>query len=94
MDYEIEWTEDAREDYRAIASHLLDHYGFEVANRFTDTVAHKIGLLEKTPFIGRKLESLPSIRKFPAEPYTMIYYLVAGGRVIILNLLDTRRSIP
>jgi plasmid stabilization system protein ParE len=36
MDYQVAWTEAAREDYRSIASHLLDHYDFEVADRFTD----------------------------------------------------------
>lgn len=62
MDYQIEWTEEAREDYRAVASHLLDHYDFKVADRFTDNVASKMLLLEKTPFIGRKLENLTSVR--------------------------------
>lgn len=94
MAYQIKWTEAAREDYRAIASHLLDHYDFKVADRFTDNVASKMALLENTPFIGRTLENLTSVRKFPVEPYTMIYYLVTNGEVIILNLLDTRRSIP
>jgi len=72
----------------------LDHYDFKVADRFTDNVASKMSLLENTPFIGRTLENLTSVRKFPVEPYTMIYYLVTNGEVIILNLLDTRRSIP
>jgi len=72
----------------------LDHYDFKVADRFTDNVASKMSLLENTPFIGRTLENLTSVRKFPVEPYTMIYYLVTNGEVIILNLLDTRRLIP
>ncbi len=93
MDYQVEWTAEAKENYRTIASHLLDHYDFKAADRFTDTVADKMLLLEKAPFIGRRLESLPSVRKFPVEPYTMIYYLVMNGKVIILNLLDTRRPI-
>ena len=67
MDYEIEWTEEAREDYRTVTSYLLDLYDFEIADRFTNTVANKMLLLEKTPYIGRK--------------------------VMILNLLDSQRSI-
>lgn len=67
MDYEIEWKEEAREDYRTVTSYLLDLYDFEIADRFTNTVANKMLLLEKTPYIGRK--------------------------VIILNLLDSQRSI-
>lgn len=94
MDYEVAWTEEAREDYRIIVSYLLDRYDFKVADRFTDNIANKVSLLAATPFIGRKLENLTSVRKFPAEPYTMIYYLVTNGKVIVLNLLDTRRSIP
>lgn len=93
MDYDIEWTEEAREDYRTVTSYLLDVYDFEVADRFTDTVANKMLLLEKTPYIGRKLKDLSSVRKFPVEPYTMLYYTVINRKVIILNLLDMRRSI-
>lgn len=52
MDYEIVWTHEAREDYRSIASYLLDHFTFEVADRFTETVANKVILLEKNPLIG------------------------------------------
>ena len=94
MDYQIVWSEDAQENYRAIATYLLDVYSFEVADRFTDTVANKVLLLEKTPFIGRRLENLSAVRKFPVGPYTMLYYAVIEKKVVILNLLDTRRPIP
>lgn len=94
MDYQVIWSEDARENYCAIATYLLDVHSFNVADRFTDTVADKVLLLEKTPFIGRRLETLPSVRKFPIEPYTMLYYAVVEKKVIILNLLDTRRPTP
>jgi len=93
MDYQVAWTEAAREDYRSIASHLLDHYDFKVADRFTDSVADKVRLLEKIPFIGRRLEKLSSVRRFPIEPYTMMYYVVIEKKIVILNLLDARQSI-
>ena len=93
MDYEIIWAVEAKENYRAAISYLLDEYSFEVADRFTDKVSDKLTLLKKTPFIGRRLNILPSVRKLPIEPYTMLYYAVVEKQVIILNILDTRQAI-
>ncbi|PRY24808.1 plasmid stabilization system protein ParE [Spirosoma oryzae] len=91
MDHAIVWTEDAQENYRQIAIYLLDAYGFDTADAFTDTVNAKLRILEKSPFIGRRLDALPSVRKLPVQPYNMVYYAIAERQVIILNILDSRR---
>ncbi len=91
MDHAIVWTEDAQENYRQIAIYLLDAYGFDTADAFTDTVNAKLRILEKSPFIGRRLDALPSVRKLPVQPYNMVYYATAERQVIILNILDSRR---
>jgi len=92
MDYTIVWSEEAKENYRLIALYLLDAFGFAVADRFTDTIGDKLKILEKMPFIGRRLEGLSAVRKLPLQPYNMIYYTVAERQVIILNLLDNRQG--
>ncbi|RYF46912.1 MAG: type II toxin-antitoxin system RelE/ParE family toxin [Cytophagaceae bacterium] len=91
MDYAIVWTEDAQENYRKTAIYLLDIYGFDKADAFTDTINAKLRILEKSPFIGRRLDTLPSVRKLPIQPYNVVYYAVAERQVIILNILDSRR---
>lgn len=92
MDYTIVWSDDAKENYRTITLYLLDTFGFNVADRFTDIVADKLRILEKMPFIGRRLDTLTAVRKLPLQPYNMVYYLVVGQQVIVLNILDSRRN--
>ena len=92
MDYQIVWGEDAKENYRTLTLYLLDTFGFSLADKFTDTIAEKLWILEHSPFIGRKLLSLPSVRKLPIQPYNTLYYSVIGKQVCILNILDSRRE--
>ncbi|ADB42046.1 type II toxin-antitoxin system RelE/ParE family toxin [Spirosoma linguale] len=92
MDYTIVWSSEAKENYREIALYLLDAFGFVIADRFTDTINSKLRILETMPFIGRQLDGLTAVRKLPLQPYNMIYYAVIERQVIILNILDSRRS--
>lgn len=90
MDYTIVWSDEAKENYRLIALYLLDAFGFTVAERFTDTIDDKLRILEKMPFIRRRLDSLTAVRKLPLQPHNMIYYTVSAQEIIILNILDGR----
>ncbi len=92
MDYTIVWSDDAKENYRSIAIYLLDEFGFIVADRFTDMMGEKLRILGHSPFIGRRLTALPSVRKLPIEPYNILYYSVIGQQVCLLNILDSRRG--
>jgi plasmid stabilization system protein ParE len=92
MAYTIAWGDDAKENYRAIAIYLLDEFGFDVADRFTDMVGDKLRILEHSPFIGRRLTALPSVRKLPLESYNTLYYSIVGQQVCLLNILDSRRG--
>ena len=92
MAHQVVWTDDAKANYRAITEYLLDAFSFEVADRFTDLIADKLRILEQMPFIGRRLDSLTSVRKLPLQPYNVIYYTIVGEQVIILNILDSRRG--
>lgn len=92
MDYTIVWSDEAKENYRLIALYLLDAFGFTVADRFTDTIDDKLRILEKMPFIRRRLDSLTAVRKLPLQPHNMIYYTVSAQEIIILNILDGRQG--
>lgn len=92
MDYTVVWSDDAKENYRTITLYLLDAFGFDTADRFTDSIAVKLRILEKMPLIGRRLDTLTAVRKLPLQPYNTIYYSVVDQQVIILNILDSRRN--
>ncbi len=92
MDYAIVWSDEAKENYRSIVLYLLDAFGFAIADRVTDTIDEKLRLLATMLFIGQQLEKLTAVRKWPLQPYNMIYYTVAGQQLIILNILDSRQA--
>jgi len=92
MDYEIVWSDDEKGSYRHIAEYLLDVFGFAVADKFTDTIADKLKILEKMPLIGRRLDRLTAVRKLPLRPHNMVYHTVVINQVVILNILDSRRE--
>ena len=92
MAHSVVWGDEAKENYRAITLYLLDDFGFDVADRFTDTIADKLLILEHSPFIGGQLASLPGVRKLLIQPYNTLYYAMVGQQVCILNILDSRRK--
>lgn len=53
MAFKIEWTDNAKENIRDIASHLLDNWSFEVAEKFTDNLIEQTVRLEKCHFLGK-----------------------------------------
>lgn len=91
MDYELEWADEAKENYRRITSYLLDAYGFKTADQFTDSINEKVALLQKSPFMGRRLESLTAIRRLPLATHNVLYYNIVGRRITVLNILDGRK---
>ena len=72
-------------------SYLLDTFGFETADRFTDAVNEKVARLERSPFIGQRLDGLTAVRRLPLPPHNVLYYSVVGRRITLLNILDGRR---
>lgn len=92
MALEVIWGDEAREDFRDIASFLLDAWGDEAARRFAGQVEKKATTLASMPYIGKRHEVLRAVRSIPVEPYHLLYYTVRGQTLHILNLVDNRRQ--
>jgi plasmid stabilization system protein ParE len=93
MAHQIIWTAQAQEDYRHIQDYLLDNWPHPVAKRFASEVLSKLDILETMPYFGKQIEGrLNSVRTVLVKPYHEVYYAIAGQFVVILNIMDTRRS--
>ena len=53
MAREIIWTPEAQEDFRDIVAYLMDQFGDDVAETYTDKLFDTIETLSKMPYIGR-----------------------------------------
>ncbi|MBC3787636.1 type II toxin-antitoxin system RelE/ParE family toxin [Spirosoma utsteinense] len=90
MAREIAWTSQAQEDYRAVVSYLLDTFGDEVAEKYTDRLFNVLNSIAAMPQMGRQHPQLSAIRQVIMKPYTVICYLVLPDQLKIVNLLDSR----
>jgi plasmid stabilization system protein ParE len=92
MAFKISWTDNAKENVRDITNYLLDKWDFEVAENFSDNLIDQTLRLEKMPFLGKEHSELDAVRKLPILPNNIIFYTILRDEIIILNILDSRKS--
>lgn len=88
MAFQIDWTDEAREDVRATTSYLLDHFGETAADRFADRLAAALKRLEAMPSLGKRHSELNAVHQLVIAPNTVLCYVVMRGMVIITNVLN------
>jgi len=52
MAYTLIWSDDAQENIRAIISYLLDYWGDDVAERFSERLVAAGRQIERMPYSG------------------------------------------
>ena len=92
MAYEIIWSSNAEDDFRAIIGYFMDQWADDFADKFGEQVLKTISLIEKHPYIGMETESLSSIRKIAVNQHYTLYYLVVRQEIIICNLYQNSRN--
>lgn len=89
---EVIWTEPALTDLDAIGDYIaLDN--FEAAQRLVRRVFQKVGLLERSPSIGRVPKDLGNTpyRRLVIGP-VYVYYRIEGDRAIIVHVVRAERD--
>ena len=96
-EYEIEWTETARDDLNEIVDYIaLD--GINNAIKINDKLISKVQSLNYLATRGRVV---PELRKFGIEdyqeiivtPYRIFFKIENNSKVVILGILDGRRDL-
>jgi plasmid stabilization system protein ParE len=90
MARQVVWTDDAKENIRAITNYLLEEWNFEVAENFSDKLIASTLQLETMPFLGKKHPDLSAVRQLVISPQNLLYYTVYKDEVIVLNVIDSR----
>ena len=63
MDFEIIWTENARNDLKLIVDYLKEEWSSSVAEKFSTNCLERIELIKHYPFIGVASEKEKSVRR-------------------------------
>jgi len=81
------WTDQAKENVRAILSRMLDRQSDQVSERFSAQVVKMTQQLAQHPYSGEVHPTLSSVRRLRVESnYRLIYTVVESQReVVILN---------
>jgi len=96
-EYEIEWTETARDDLNEIVDYIAVD-SIENAIRINDTSISKVDSLKYFPNRGR---IVPELRKFGIDnyreiiftPYRIFFRIENNSKAVILGILDGRRDL-
>lgn len=73
-------------------SYLNSEWSEKIAGEFIENLFNIIELLSLFPELGTIVDDEKDIRGFLLVKQIKIYYRVKGNRLIILNLIDTRKK--
>jgi toxin ParE1/3/4 len=94
--YRVEWAEVARRDLVSIVDYLAERNP-GAAVSILDKLERRAAALERSPARGRVIPELARLqvreyRELIVPPYRLVYR-VAGRRVLVLAVLDSRRNL-
>ncbi|GAB2574768.1 type II toxin-antitoxin system RelE/ParE family toxin [Spirosoma areae] len=94
MAVEIIWSRQAKEDFKAILTHLKTNWSDDIADNFKETAYRKIELLESMPEMGIASALYPTVRRILLSNYNALYYQYAPNSsvVFLLSIFDTRAN--
>lgn len=92
--HQIIWQTSALEQFSELLYYLDTTYSPSTGEELLTDVNRKIALLQNNPFIYRKSNRKPSVRRCLINNHTILYYQVnkAKRTVRLLAFWDTRRN--
>ena len=77
---------------KQVLEYLLLNWQDSVADDFNTKLYQTIELLSQQPNLGSTSKNLPHTRTILITKHNRLYYRVEKGKLIIINLIDTRKS--
>ena len=91
MAFEIEWDDEAIEDYKNILKYLNLEWSKNSVIKFEKLLEKKLLSLSNNPNTGRRTSKNSRIRKIVVTYQNTIYYQFNDEAVKILRIFDTRQ---
>lgn len=96
MNYRVLWTKNAERSLEEILDFIIENDGKTIAHKIYLKIRRKTSLLEVSPFQGREVKEMKSLKKRDHEliisPWRIIYS-VDNNLVNILLVIDSRRDL-
>ncbi len=89
---EIIWSPEARARFEEIYNYLWEKWSLRVANNFKEETLSQVDLLALYPYMGIPIEYRLDLYKRLLTSHNYLYYLIHDGRIIIIDIIDTRQE--
>lgn len=92
MALQIEWTQNALQDYEQVVNYLLKEWSIKAAADFINKVEKRIYNLSLLLNLGIASIKYPYIRSILITKHNRIYYQTKTGKLVVLDIFDTRQN--
>lgn len=89
---EIIWSPDAKSRFEEVYMYLLTEWSERVADNFRQQALDQIDLLATFPNLGVPVDHKYNLHKLLLTTHNYLYYLFNDGRIIIIDIIDTRQE--
>lgn len=93
MALQIEWTQNALQDYEQVVNYLLKEWSINTATNFINLSEERVYNLSLFPNLGIASSKEPSIRSILITKHNRLFYQVHLTKIVILNIFDTRQDL-
>lgn len=77
---------------KKVYSYLVEQWSEKVANEFYEKFDTAVKLISRYPEIGYPSSKKPDVKRRLITKHNCVYYRIKKDKVIIIDLLDTRRD--
>ena len=90
MDYEVVWTEEARDDFDSIVNHLTENTTAKSVGKFVRVFYRKLDILTQMPYMGVKSAKREGVRRLLVTKRYSLIYVVIVDQLYLLRVYDNR----
>lgn len=91
--YNLLWADSAKESFDENADFLINKWGSEVYSAFYDRVEEVLTTIQQTPTLYPVHRHSPRIHKCVIHKRVVLYYLLKGDDVILLQFWQTSQDV-
>lgn len=94
--FSVRITDQAKDNYQQIKTYLINEFGIEVFNTFSEKFIANLSLIAANPHLFPVFDELKNIRRAVIRKEVSIFYELneEENEVIILSIFDNRKDTP
>src|ERR1044071_2733602 len=92
MAYDLVWTSEAEDDFKAIILYLKENWSTQSANKFISLTYKRLERLAAMPSIAPPT-SHPSVYMYKLDRKNVLFFLIEDNYVVLLSIYPYKKDI-